>query len=192
MMTICAVAKDDVKHHVLCDERGIFPFSRKQTQAIVEALQAGLLHITDDDIVELNKRALLDHQPDWFLEEYGRSDPLWIEYVATHPERNLPPAKQSRKPTPGFVYVIKGDQRYKIGRTKNPKQRLKPMGAHAPFPLHVLMVIPSDDMEATEDALHERFAAQRIRGEWFDLSDHDLAAIRQNYTIMHPITLRAD
>jgi Meiotically Up-regulated Gene 113 (MUG113) protein len=56
----------------------------------------------------------------------------------------------------------------------------------SPFPFQVHLLIPTEDMAATEAELHLRFATKRLRGEWFSLTPEDLALIAQDYpTVDH-------
>lgn len=109
-------------------------------------------------------------------------------------QRQKPSIKVSATPksTKGFVYIIRGDVYYKIGRTNDPYKRLTPMLAHAPFPLETLILIPTPDMAQTERELHQRFESRHQRGEWFSLFEDDLDAIRKSYRTIDPTALRAD
>jgi hypothetical protein len=113
------------------------------------------------------------------------SQPMPIRRKVT---QGAPPAKSSK----GFVYIIRGESYYKIGRTEDPYKRLTPMTAHAPFPLETLLLIPTADMVQTEQELHRRFDAKHQRGEWFSLDEEDIAAIRQDYRTLDPSILKAN
>jgi|GEM_PF-5983736 len=81
----------------------------------------------------------------------------------------------------GYVYIFKDievSQRYKIGRTNHPKRRLNKFGVELPFETAVIHILQTDDAVATEKYLHEQYAPQRKRGEWFDLTDTQLNEIR--------------
>lgn len=96
------------------------------------------------------------------------------------------------KSTKGFVYIIRGESYYKIGRTEDPYRRLTPMTAHAPFPLETLLLIPTDDMHHTERCLHVQFALKHQRGEWYNLTEDDLVVIRREYKTIDPTVLKAN
>lgn len=53
----------------------------------------------------------------------------------------------------------------KIGWSASPERRVKDLECGSPFPLRILAMIPGN--ATTEGALHKRFAAHRLRGEWF-------------------------
>jgi len=85
----------------------------------------------------------------------------------------------NRVKRPGYVYLIQSPTNaYKIGRTINPADRIHTFSVKLPFEVEYLAVIPTDDMHQLETNLHARFADQRIDGEWFDLSDEDVAYIK--------------
>jgi hypothetical protein len=79
----------------------------------------------------------------------------------------------------GYVYLLRTDiGYYKIGRTKNIKGRMRAFGIQLPFNVECEHVIPSEDMMSLEKSLHERFASQRVNGEWFNLSADDVVYIK--------------
>jgi hypothetical protein len=81
----------------------------------------------------------------------------------------------------GFLYVIyldSGSERfYKIGMSKRFGSRLEQHQCASPFDICVAICYFTGNMRNEERALHQRFAAQNVRGEWFRLSDDDLAEI---------------
>lgn len=72
-----------------------------------------------------------------------------------------------------FVYAIggAGGGIVKIGWTSNLRERLSSIRCGSPEEISVLWKAPGDF--AVERYLHKRFAALRIRGEWFDFGDGD-------------------
>jgi hypothetical protein len=76
----------------------------------------------------------------------------------------------------GYVYIIKGGAHFKIGMTTgNSMDRLRSLQTAAPFPLTLIHEILSDKPGELEAWLHQKFAPQRHHGEWFNLSENDLA-----------------
>lgn len=66
----------------------------------------------------------------------------------------------------GFVYAIGNpDGAVKIGFARNPQQRLASLRCGSQEDLRILGVLPGD--RSVEAYLHQRFSAERIRGEWF-------------------------
>lgn len=152
-------------------------------------------------------RASQDHTGQWWLYDaqvpYGISweDALHLRdilssYVQLGPERiaaheataraeyyenkDIPmPAPSGRLPVPGYVYLLKevnGDH-YKIGCTGNPDNRMYAFEVKLPFKVEYTALIRTRDMYALEKQLHERFADNRVAGEWFDLSPQDVQYI---------------
>lgn len=107
--------------------------------------------------------------------------PVIIEFAANRNDgmpRKASRGKRSGE-SKGYVYLLQSPSTaYKIGRTVNPENRMKTFGIQLPFEVEYLAVIPTDDMYLLEATLHERFAYKRLNGEWFELSDADIAYIK--------------
>lgn len=71
----------------------------------------------------------------------------------------------------GYVYVIRKNGLCKIGKTKDPSQRIKSFGKS-----EVIRVL-SCRYNVDEKRLHEHFAGKRIEGEWFKLDEEDFSTI---------------
>jgi hypothetical protein len=84
------------------------------------------------------------------------------------------PLRPSR---PGYVYLVKADKYFKIGRSKQPDVRFSQIGLQLPFPFEVLHIVPVSDMYEAEKHLHSKFAHRHLNGEWFSLSDTEVAEI---------------
>lgn len=91
----------------------------------------------------------------------------------------LSQAPQNKSRRAGFVYLIEASNgTYKIGRTKDPDDRMKTFNVKLPFAVEYLTVIQTDDMYSLERDLHQRFADKRLDGsEFFQLSTDDIAYI---------------
>jgi predicted GIY-YIG superfamily endonuclease len=86
--------------------------------------------------------------------------------------------KPPRRNTSGFVYLISGsDGVYKIGRTSSIRRRMDDF-TKLPFETALICTIPTPDALALESSLHKKFAMKRLNGEWFRLSDEDVAGIK--------------
>ena len=100
--------------------------------------------------------------------------------LETKPQ-NTPKHRQPRKQTArdGYVYLIQSPSgHYKIGRTSDPKDRMKTFNVKLPFEVEFICVIPSADMYLLEKQLHRQFESKRINGEWFALGSEDVAYIK--------------
>ena len=69
----------------------------------------------------------------------------------------------------GYIYVIESTcgTRIKIGRSSNPLRRLTALSAGAGGAGRVFHGVQVSDMHTIERCLHVEFAADRVRGEWF-------------------------
>jgi hypothetical protein len=84
----------------------------------------------------------------------------------------------------GIVYLIREEHgAVKIGKTINLEQRFSTLAAQVPYDLELLLAIESDDIHALEAELHRRYAASRINGEWFRLSEEELEEIRREFEV---------
>lgn len=76
----------------------------------------------------------------------------------------------------GYVYLIAASNgTYKIGRTKNPEDRMKTFGLRLPFHVEYVAVVQTEDMYSLEKELHKRFKKKRLNGsEFFQLVEDDV------------------
>ena len=80
----------------------------------------------------------------------------------------------------GYVYLI-GNSRFgwfKIGKSRTPKIRVSVLGVLLPFKVELLELWQAANCSALERLLHERYAANRINGEWFHFSHDELKRLR--------------
>lgn len=90
-----------------------------------------------------------------------------------------PKRKRPAKTAPGYIYLIEGlPGHYKIGLTVDPKERIGTLGVQLPYPIRVIHLIPAENMEAAENHLHDLFRGKRVRGEWFELDEQEVAFIK--------------
>lgn len=87
------------------------------------------------------------------------------------------------------VYVFRevGGTACKIGWTNNVGKRFRVIQMGNPRDLEVAAVVMHRDAARIEGELHDHFEAQYIRGEWFNLTEADIAAIRRIPSIPAPI-----
>lgn len=90
----------------------------------------------------------------------------------------LPVVKSSMNPTVGYVYLIWSQYGYKIGKAVNVKSRTKLFEVKLPFPIRVEHYAKFSDYTQAERSLHLHFHAKRMEGEWFELTDDDVAFIK--------------
>lgn len=78
----------------------------------------------------------------------------------------------------GHIYVIKSPHGYKIGKSRQLRDRARLFGVKLPFQIEVVMTGWFEDYSAAELRLHRRFAHKRLEGEWFDLNSSDLVILQ--------------
>jgi hypothetical protein len=158
--------KYDPSHRVffLVDQGGFIP-SHQETLGIIEEL-CNYYDTIPSDAIEKHNGELYEshnlHQP------VKTKEPLPLK------------AKIALK---GFVYLIKygSSNLYKIGLSKNPKERLKQLQSAIPENLFLLHTIEASNMMELEAYFHQMFSHCRARSEWFELTD-DEVLIFKNYT----------
>ena len=78
-----------------------------------------------------------------------------------------------------YIYMMSHANGFtKIGRSTNPNTRESTLQAEDPQ-LELIWYHPGTN--ADETALHRKFAAKRVRGEWFDLTEADRQAVKRYF-----------
>lgn len=92
-----------------------------------------------------------------------------------------PPAVGPRTEPLRSVYFIQptAGGLIKIGVATNPTSRLQSLQTGCPVELRILGIVP-DVGQVVETELHQRFAASRVRGEWFDPTPDLVAYIAEH------------
>jgi hypothetical protein len=84
---------------------------------------------------------------------------------------------QPTKGRKGYVYLIKSGKYHKIGLTRrNPQSRIREFTT--PEGVSLIHVIETSDPDGCEAFLHDIFQDKRAEREWFNLSDSDVAFIK--------------
>ncbi|MCP3659156.1 MAG: GIY-YIG nuclease family protein [Bacteroidetes bacterium] len=79
----------------------------------------------------------------------------------------------------GFVYLIKHDKDYKIGRTKDVGKRKYDLGLILPKDIEEIHEIRTDDPAGIEKYWHNKFKDKRGKGEWFNLTSQDIKTFKK-------------
>ncbi len=90
-----------------------------------------------------------------------------------------PPVDSTRPDRFGFVYLLKSGKHYKIGHTFDVGRRKYELAIQLPEPVQLQHEIRTDDPVGIERYWHQRFEDCRLNGEWFQLSQADVAAFRR-------------
>jgi thymidine phosphorylase len=80
----------------------------------------------------------------------------------------------------GYIYIIKSKNLYKIGRTKNLKNRFKTYRTENPFEIKVIFQKKVNDYIKEEIKLLTKFKDKNYKGEWFKLDKKDIQWIKEN------------
>ncbi len=81
----------------------------------------------------------------------------------------------------GYVYFVQDvevSKHYKIGRTTAPQTHLKRLSIDLPIKVKVIAILQTNNAPVLEQKMHKFYAAQRIQGEWFALTDRQIQEIR--------------
>ncbi|MCH9002879.1 MAG: GIY-YIG nuclease family protein [Planctomycetes bacterium] len=79
----------------------------------------------------------------------------------------------------GFVYLMKFQQLYKIGRSNATGRRERELAIQFPDQTKMVHTIKIDGPVGIERYWHQRFESKRGNGEWFKLDRTDVAAFKQ-------------
>jgi Meiotically up-regulated gene 113 len=79
----------------------------------------------------------------------------------------------------GFVYLLRHDKVYKIGKSVDVTRRYKEIKLQMPYQMDEIHVIETDDPSGIEAYWHNRFRDKRLEGEWFKLSAEDVKIFKK-------------
>jgi len=95
----------------------------------------------------------------------------------------------------GYVYFVREQATgtVKIGKANDPYQRIvKGFGVKFPYKLDVVYLIKSNNDYLLESHFHAIFDSKRINGEWFELTDEDVAWIQSRDYSLEMLQLLGD
>jgi len=109
-------------------------------------------------------------------------DPTWLEReledavnFVFRPDLNRP----TLTPVSGLIYLLRGSKLHKIGKSIHIDERKKTIEKDVGETLELLHTIRSNDYTRAEVTLHQKYRHLRRRGEWFELSQVEVAEIMQ-------------
>jgi hypothetical protein len=92
--------------------------------------------------------------------------------------KNRSRARRGQRGPRTFIYFVQAGDFVKIGQSKEWKQRLRFLQTGMPHEITPILVFA--DRPVLEKKLHSRFKADRVRGEWFRLSQQIIDYIGKN------------
>lgn len=81
---------------------------------------------------------------------------------------------KSKRNRDGYVYLLKSNGLFKIGKSKNPSKRITDISPKFPAEVEIVSVIKTKNMDSMESCLHNKFKDKRRLGEWFNLTTEDI------------------
>lgn len=115
------------------------------------------------------------------LAEWTKDRPEYADVFALVEKHVASEARDdSKRPSDGYVYLIRWGAHYKIGRGEQLERRVKQVKTGLPDSGTLVHAIRTDDPSGIEAYWHRRFAEKRAEnGEWFKLSAADVAAFKK-------------
>lgn len=117
------------------------------------------------------------------LIEYCENKPSYADVLeiarASEPaDAEVPADANSRDETIGFVYLLKANRYFKIGRSNSFERRSRELAIQLPERAETAHVIRTDDPIGIELYWHRRFESKRKNGEWFELNTQDVKVFK--------------
>ncbi len=147
MVVLISREESEETPFIIRDQGGFIP-THEEIKEFIDGLQKTYSNLSESEI-ELHNQKIYS---DITKPIYSRSTP-------------------KAAPKKGYVYLIKADgsNRYKIGFSTKPTERIKALQKTCPFPLSISHLILVDDMVNVERHFHSQFHHYHVNGEWFDL-----------------------
>lgn len=161
----------------IIDQEGEMPislyFSENKKGKIIISLNNGF--IPDRKILLSCKDALnrlLDVDNNDVQKYNAEIDRLWNEQ-----EKHYEPIKRPKQA--GYVYLLKSNNKYKIGRSKNVNGRINSYKTQNPFGIEIICSKFVEDYIESEKTLLSLFYKNKVEKttEWFSLDDNELFLI---------------
>ena len=113
-------------------------------------------------------------------------DPTWSELyekLIFPLEQPWPQSKSGEPGSPDYIYLMLDPFTgyHKIGRSINPKRRVKELNRNIPPGGTTVVLVHQFEVENSTNAerdLHNLYSKERVQQEWFDLNLQDIQSIR--------------
>lgn len=89
--------------------------------------------------------------------------------------------KKNKDLLPGYIYIYKQGEYYKIGRSKTSDCRIKKYVTENPNEIELVYKVKVDDYIDEEKKLHNLFSEKLHNREWFKLTDDDIQQVKKLY-----------
>lgn len=126
-----------------------------------------------------NKPQLIKKLLEYCEGKSGYSDVLEIARASEPGDVEEFAGEDSQDETVGFVYLLKANRYFKIGRSNSFERRSRELAIQLPERAETVHVIRTDDSIGIELYWHRRFESKRKNGEWFELSAQDVKAFKR-------------
>ena len=80
------------------------------------------------------------------------------------------------------VYLVKSENKYKIGITSDIYRRLSEIQTNVPGEVSLVAMATNQNPEKVEDELKAVYMPKHAHGEWFNLNDEDIKGFQQMVT----------
>ena len=80
----------------------------------------------------------------------------------------------------GYIYIIRCENFYKIGKTQDIEARLSSFNTGNPFPMTLILCSEVEEVDEVEKELHSMACGNKahiVKGEWYKLCDKVLEQI---------------
>lgn len=114
----------------------------------------------------------------YFNEDAPKTKKQAKKYLLDRKEMQV---KANSKNLPAGIYFIGNETEnvLKVGRSKNPSERIKKLQIACPFKLEIFHILKTFDAVKLERKAHKKLQHLRLRGEWFILNQESKNIINE-------------
>lgn len=163
---------------VFLEACAIFFDHAESLKQIAFARKQGLNYLKGNSEV-FSEFLLCYHQIKHVLPQYLIQDIEKQLHELRYPKPAIPKIKPIKRPTFVYLMINKRNGLHKIGKSREPKIREATLQSEEPE-IELLYTWPGGRKEELE--MHQDFAPQRVRGEWFKLDERDIVYLCKRMT----------